>query len=593
MKTFFKYTLATILGVMIAWVIIFFISIGIFSAIISAGDKPVQVKNNSVLELNLNAQISDRVPNDPFSNLDLPGMGSYNKLGLNDILKSIKKAETDDRIKGIYITHSNVGAGYATTEEIRNALKHFKTSGKFIYAYSNFYSQKAYYLNSVADSIIVNPEGMIGFTGLSAQLLFFKKLQNKIGVEMQVVRHGKFKAAVEPYLREDMSPENREQNEAYLNSMWDQVLKGVAEERDIDIKKLNKIADNVSLFKDIKLAVEYGLIDGLKYRDQVLDDLKALTGTTSKKGIPTISVSSYVKAPVPGKKLKLHKDKIAVIYAGGAIDAGDGSAGDNQIDSEEVAKAIRKARKDSAYKAIVLRVNSPGGTVIGSDIMWREVVLAKQAKPVIVSFGDVAASGGYYMSCEADTIVANPNTITGSIGIFATIPNAGELLTDKIGVTFDVAKTNENSDFISLIRPMTTFERNVLQHTIEKGYKSFVAKVSNGRKIPKEKFNTIGEGRVWSGEDALEIGLVDVLGGLETAIEIAKEKAGLEECRIVELPKLEDPFQAFMKGLTGNAGMSIFFGSNLKKVMPYYNALENASNMEGVMARMPYELIVE
>lgn len=587
MKSFLHSFLGSLVAFVVGSVVLVVIGVIIISSIValSSSDSVTDVKEKSVLTLKLDAQIVDRAEENPFASLELPGFQGQSKIGLNAILKNIEKAKKDDRIKGIYLTPKIIMAGYATVEEIRNALIDFKTSGKFIYSYSDTYTQKAYYLASVADSIIVNPEGVVGFRGLSAERTFYKGLLDKVGVEMQIIRHGKFKSAVEPYVRTSMSEASRIQTETYLGSIWDHVVKKVSEARKIDVEQLNAIADETTMLRDVQLAADNKLVTGLKYKDQVLEDLRALTGVKAKKPIPSVSISKYTKAVVPGKK-KLHKDKIAVVYAEGAI---DGTS--EGIDSEKISKAIRKARLDSTIKAIVLRINSPGGSALGSDVMWREVVLAKKEKPVIASYGDVSASGGYYMSCAVDTIVASPTTITGSIGIFGMIPNASKLLEKKLGVTRDVVSTNKNSDLLSLKRAMTPFEKELFQERIESGYTTFISHVADGRGMTLKEVDKIGQGRVWSGVNAKEIGLVDVFGGLNTAIEIAKEKAKLDKYRVVAYPKLVDPFEKFIKGLSGNA-KAMFFKNQLGEGYEYIQLLEKVKGMKGIQAAMPYELTI-
>ncbi|TKG92473.1 signal peptide peptidase SppA [Puteibacter caeruleilacunae] len=585
MGNFLKYTLASILGVLIAGLLLFFISMGIISAIVAAGDEPVQVKDNSILVIKLEDEIVDRSSKNPFDELDLPGFSGRKQMGLNDILANIKKAKKDSRIKGIYLNMTNVASGVATIEEIRDALIDFKESDKFIYSFSDVYSQKAYYLASVADSIVLNPEGILEFKGLGGQKTFFKNALKKIGVEMQIVRHGKFKSAVEPYMLEKMSDANREQTETYLGSIWNHFLKGISKERELGIDQLNDLANGVVTFQKPQVALDGGLIDGLKYKDQVLSDLRTLIGIGQNKKIPAISLGEYTNAPVK-RKGGLARDKVAVIYASGGIDMGEG---EGNMSSEEISRAIRKARTDSTIKAVVLRINSGGGSALGSEIMWREVKLTREVKPIIASFGDYAASGGYYMACSADTIVASPTTITGSIGIFGVIPNAGELLNDKLGITHDVVKTNDHSDMISIVRPMTTFERNLMQKKIEDGYLTFISHVADGRGLTVEKVDEIGQGRVWSGENASTIGLVDVFGGLDKAIEIAKDKAGLERYRIVSLPKQKDPIEELLKSFTQEARMSVM-QDELGVAYKYYSFMKKAASMNGAMAVMPYEL---
>lgn len=586
MRDFLKFTLASIVGMMIVGLLMLFIFIGIITAMVSSGDQVVNVENNTILYLPFDAQIVERATNNPFEELDIPGFEGAKKVGLNDLLACIKKAKTDDRIKGILLRPTDVLAGVATVEEIRKALIDFKESGKFIYAYGEFLSQKAYYLVTVADKITLNPQGSVDFRGLGGERSFYKKGLEKLGVEMQVVRHGKFKAFVESYTREDMSDENREQSLSYLGGIWNEMLQDISSVRGVSVDELNTIANQVATFRKGEFALENKLVDELKYFDQVLDDLKELSGIALKKDLKIVEIAKYKKVPSTEGK-GLIRDKIAVVYASGDIDG----FGEDGIKSEELSKAIRAARRDSTVKAIVLRINSPGGSAYGSDVIWREVKLASEVKPVIASMGDVAASGGYYIAAAADTILADRTTITGSIGIFGMIPNAGELLNDKLGITQDVVTTNDHSDMPSLTRKMTPFERDLMQNMIEDGYDTFIGHVADGRGMTKPEVDEIGQGRVWASVKAKEIGLVDMHGGIADAIELAKKMAGLEDYRISEYPKLKDPIEELMKQLTGSAKMK-FIKNELGENYRHYEMLKNALNMKGVMARMPYDIAV-
>lgn len=587
MKEFFKYVFATIVGIIAVSIIGFFLMLMVIGALVASTEKQVTVENNSMLLIDLSHRLVDRAPNDPFEDLEIPGFSQMKSLGLDDIATSLKNAETDDRIKGVYLKLSMANGGMATVEEIRNLLKEFKkNSGKPIYAHAEqmMIDQKSYYLATVADKIVVHPEASVDFRGLGGEMMFFKKALDKIGVEMQIVRHGKFKAAVEPFMLDKMSEENREQQLTYMNSLWNHMLKGISEERNVSVDQLNRLADDVQTFNKGSKAVTNGLVDEAKYKDEVLDDLRKITGIEGTKGVPVISASKYADTPAEGKKFS--KNKIAVIYASGDIGM---SLGGEMIDGNELSKEIRKVRQDSSYKAIVLRIDSPGGTVFDSETIWREVKLASEQKTLVVSFGNVAASGGYYLSCAADKIVASPNTITGSIGIFGTIPNVGELLNDKLGITTDVVKTNKNADLLTLTRPMTEVERQLLQRSIEEGYDTFISHVAEGRKMSKAQVDSIGQGRVWSGENAKEIGLVDDFGGLKEAIAIAAEIEGLDEYRTVALPSLPDPFEALFKMGTDNIRARLIkneLGENYR----YYEYLKKMAEFNGIYARLPYDV---
>jgi len=589
MKEFFKYVFATVVGIFAVSIIGIILLFMIVGAIISSAEKQVSVENNSMLVLDLSRQIVDRAPNDPFEDMDIPLFSQVKTLGLDDIFISLENAKTDDRIKGIYLKLSMFNGGMASAEEIRNALFAFKDGcDKPIYAYGEQYmmDQKSYYLATVADKIVIHPEVSVDFRGLGGEMMFFKKALDKVGVEMQIVRHGKFKAAVEPFMLDKMSAENREQQLTYMGSLWNHMLKGISDERNITVERLNVLADEVQTFNKGRKAVETGLVDAVKYKDEVLDDLREITGIEGTKGVPVISASKYADVPIKGKKFS--RKKIAVIYASGDIGM---SFGGEFIDGEKLSREIRKVRQDSSYKAIVLRINSPGGTVFDSETIWREVKLASDEKTLVVSFGDVAASGGYYLSCPADKILASPNTITGSIGIFGTIPNFGELLNDKLGITTDVVKTNKNSDLLTLTRPMTDYEQKMMQATIEEGYDTFISHVAEGRSMTTAQVDSIGQGRVWSGENAKEIGLIDDFGGLKDAIALAAEIEGLEEYRTVDLPALPDPFQELFKVGTDNI-RARFIKNELGEQYRYYEYFKKMSGMNGVYARMPYDISI-
>lgn len=590
MKNFLKYTLATITGIVVMSIISILIGIVTLSAIIASSEKDVTIKENSILQLKLSSQIVDRGTNDPFADIDIPGFDKYKKIGLNDIISAIEKAKDEEKIKGIYLRLDNVPAGYSACEEIREALIDFKESGKFIYAYSETYLQKAYYLATTADKVYINPEGMLMFTGLSAEPIFYKKALDKIGVEMQVIRHGKFKAAVEPYMLDKMSNANRKQVEVYMGSIWNTLLKDISASRDLSIAELNSIADQNMMFRTTKEVVNNKLVDAALYEDEVLDILREETGIEAPKGIPVVSVSDMKQVSAKRKEKGLAKEKLALIYASGEINM-DGSDNEN-ISGRQLSREIRKARQDSTIKAVVLRVNSPGGSALASDLIWREVKLTQKVKPVVVSMGNLAASGGYYISCAADSIVANPATITGSIGVFGLIPNFENLLEDKIGINHDIVKTNELSDLPSTNRAMTATEKALMQNMVEETYKTFVNHVAEGRDLTFEAVDAIGQGRVWTGENALELGLVDKLGTLDDAIDIAVNMAKLDNYRIKVLPEEKDPFEELLKGFSTKVKYSII-KNELGETAKYYESLEALKTQNGIMARLPYGLDIE
>lgn len=587
MKKFLKYTLAVIVGAFVTigiLMIAFFIMVGILA---SSTQKEITVKDNSLLVMKLDGPVVERKTSDPIAEAFSKLLGEAAPIGLNQILSSIEKAGRDDRIKGIYLESGMVIAGHASVEEIRDALLKFRKTGKFIISNAPVYSQKSYYLATAADKIYLTPGGMLEFQGISAQRTFFRNTLEKLGIEMQVFRHGEFKSAVEPFTRIDMSEAARLQTITYTRSIWDHLTVNVAESRGLSTETLNQIADQVPMFRDEEFLLQSGLIDGLKYKDQVINELKDSTNTDYEKDLNSIDIRKYASVYVADEKKGISKNKLAVIYAEGEIDGSDTEG----IISEDLSRTIREARRDSTIKAVVLRINSPGGSALGSEIIWREVKLTTEEKPLIVSMGDLAASGGYYIACPADTIVAQPNTLTGSIGVFGLIPNVKGLF-NKIGITTDRVKTNKFSDIPAIDRPFTPEEKELMQAYVEKTYDIFVEHCADGRNTTKAAIDEIGQGRVWSGENALDINLVDVLGGIDVAIDLAAEKAGIaEDYRIVELPEVLPPFEQFMKDLTGDAKayMKNFFrgSSEYGKIL---QTIENLKNAYPVQARMPYEL---
>ncbi|MBN2348612.1 MAG: signal peptide peptidase SppA [Bacteroidales bacterium] len=587
MKSFLKYTLATIVGILITSIILFFFFIGILSAVVSKQSKPVTIDSNSILVLKLNKPIQDRKPGFSFSDLNFQLESDF-KLGLNNILENIDKAKTDDKIKGIFLDLSIIPAGLSTIDEIRNALIDFKTSGKFVISYADYYNQPTYYLASVSDKIYLNPEGFFYFVGMRAEVMFFKGALEKLGIEPQIIRHGKFKSAVEPLMLDKMSEENRLQIKTYVGSIWSAILANISDARNIPVSELNKFADNV-LSSDSENLLKYKLIDGLVYKDEVIDELKSKAGIAESRKLKTTTLSQYSKVPKVREYKGLAKDKIAVIYATGSIIFGDET--EQNIGSEGISKAIQKARKDSSVKAIVLRINSGGGNAIASEVIWREMQLASEAKPVVASFGDMAASGGYYIACPADTIIANSLSLTGSIGVFGVIPNSKKLLNNKLGITIDVESTNTYSDFMSIYRPLKPFERQVMQKMIDTTYNTFINHVASGRSMNPEEVDKIGEGRVWSGINAMDIGLIDLHGGLTKAIETAAQMAGLDKYRIMELPKLEDPFQKVLKDLSENVSTGLL-KKELGEAYKHYEYIKELKSMEGIQARIPYVIDV-
>jgi len=590
MKEFFKFVFASMLGVFIAGILLVAVVavfiVGIIT--VASSDKKTEVEPNSVLHIAFNYSISERTPNNPLAGLSF--LSDRDKsIGLKDILANIKKAKTDSNIKGIYLDESSIEAGQATIEEIRNALIDFKKSGKFIIAYSEVYSQGFYYLASVADKVYLNPKGIFELKGFSSQVTFLKGALDKLGVEVQVIKVGTYKSAVEPYFLTKMSPANREQVTAYLGSMYDHFLTGISASRKINKDSLFNYADKM-LVREPEDALKYKLVDGLKYKDEVLDELRQRTGLTSKADIKSVDIGEYT-----GSEIKTEDDKkgspqgrIAIVYASGEIAGGDGD--DNSIGSEGISKALRKVRLDNKVKAVVLRVNSPGGSSLASDVIWREVMLTKKVKPIIVSMGDVAASGGYYISCAADSIIAEPNTITGSIGIFAILPNMQKLFNDKLGITFDGVKTGKYADLGDISRPLSPDEKLILQSEVNRGYDEFTKAVANGRHKTQAYINSIGQGRVWTGEQALKIGLVDRLGNIDDAITMAAKKAKLKGYNIETYPEQKSIFNKFGLGLNAEIKAHIL-QSELGENYKYYEQIKGVTQMMRTpQARMPYEV---
>ena len=575
-------------------VVTFFIKVGVVSSMISGLSAETETiskpKPNSVLYMKLDYAIPDRTTDNPFGGINFNTMESKDMTGLNDILRNIEQAKTDANIKGIYMELSSIPTSTATLQEIRSKLIEFKESGKFIVTYSENYSQSAYYMASVADKIYLNPEGALDLHGMATQIMFYKRLLDKLDVEMQIVRgpNNRFKSAVEPYFLEKMSEANREQMDKLLGSVWGQILGSISESRNISVEQLNEIADNLDTYFDADKALEYGLVDNLYYKDQMLEELKGLTG--SNKDINAIGNAKYAKSYTVKNA---SKNEVAIIYATGQIFDGKGDES-AAIYSENLSKTIRKAREDENVKAIVLRVNSPGGSAVASAIIGRELDLTKEVKPVIVSMGNYAASGGYWISAKADYIFADPSTLTGSIGVFGTFPNAQGLLNDKIGLTFDVAKTNENADFGTLTQPLTEFQYSKLQQMVVKTYDDFTRRVAEGRGLTQTYVDSIGQGRVWSGADAIGLGLVDQLGDMEHAIAYAAEKANLgSDYKVTEWPKQKDFFTRMMGSMNEGDKLDAAMKQKLGAYYDYLQGLENLQKNTGIQARMPFDMIIE
>ncbi|MEL4456108.1 signal peptide peptidase SppA [Lutimonas vermicola] len=587
--TFLRELLAVILGVFISFMIMFFVFVAIVSVIGSGfgEDEKVVVKKNTVLVLKLEDVIKDYAPksNDPIE--QLLGL-EEDKMGLNNILNAIDNAKYDDNILGISIESLMIRGGISQIHEIRDKLYEFKESGKFILAFSDVYVQKNLYLSSVADSVYVNPEGFIDFRGLSGEVLFFKDFQEKYGVKMEVIRHGKYKSAVEPFLANEMSEANREQTEAFLKSIWSQMVEDIEESRNLETTRINYIADEL-MARTPDLAIENSMLTGKLYKDEYVKILKQLGGIPEDRQLNSISVKNYINSG-KGRIITAASDKIAVIYAQGEIIYGKGD--ENYIGPDLIIEALKKARKSKDVKAIVLRVNSPGGSALASDIIWREIEITKKEKPVVVSMGNLATSGGYYISCNADKIVADPTTITGSIGVFGMVPNISEFA-DRIGINAEQVGTNKRSVNYSLFEPMNDDFYKVTKEGIERVYVTFVTKVAEGRNLTYEEVDQIAQGRVWTGKQALDNGLVDALGGLEDAIKLAASIVELDEYRIRSYPDYKKEFKDLFSGPFGSIKEQLLLDEIGEENLKLIKHAQNFDNWTGIQARLPFLLEIK
>ena len=590
MKDFLKFTLATITGIILIGAVFFFISAASMFSIVSSGSTEVTVPKNSIFTLNLSGTLVERNEANIQTILNTISGQEMSTYGLDDILNSIKKAKEQKDIQGIYLKAGYFGASPASLQAIRRALADFKESGKFIIAYADNYTQGVYYLASVADKVMLNPKGAVEWKGLSSNLIFYKDLLDKLGVEMQIFKVGTYKSAVEPYITNEMSTANREQVTAFCHSIWNQIVNEVAESRHITPQRLNEMADEMMAFQPAEKSVEYGLADTLIYQNDMRDYLKRYAGLDEDDNQTSLTLADMcnVNRNVP-------KDKsgniVAVYYAfGGIVDIANNLSGEPSIVGNKVIKDLRKLKEDEDVKAVVLRVNSPGGSAFASEQIWKAVKDLKAEKPVIVSMGDYAASGGYYISSIADTIVAEPTTLTGSIGIFGMIPN-GKQLTDRLGIHSNVVKTNKFSDFGNLMRPFSNDEKAIMQHMINEGYETFVGRCAEGRHTTKDAIKAVAEGRVWTGEMALELGLVDVLGGLDTALDIAVKKAGVERYTLVSYPAKQSVFE-ILTNLedTGNYIESQMLKNKLGSFYEQLRFIQDIGNAPAIQARMPYDL---
>ena len=584
MKSFVKYTFATVVGIFITLIIFSVISIVSIAGMIATQGVTAPIKEGSILRIDMAGELTERADENPFAALmgDMAATQS-----LEDALLALKKAAKSDKIKGVFLCGSSLATQPAMAQELRQALLEFKKSGKWIVAYGDSYSKTAYYLASVADSILLNPEGVVEFNGMATELMFYKDVMDKLGIKMQVFKVGTYKSAVEPFIASEMSPANREQVTSYLTSIWNNMVKEVAESRHMDATRLNTLADTQTAFSTPGMSLNNGLVDALCYMDQVKTILQNKCGLDEDEELTFASVTDVAKSETLDEKVD---KQVAVYYAYGEIvqtpATGLGQTAP-QIVGTKMIDDLQKLRQDDDVKAVVIRVNSPGGSAFASEQIWREVCLLKEKKPVIISMGGLAASGGYYISCAANRIFAEPTTLTGSIGIFGMVPDVSELITKKIGLKFDVVKTNEMADLGTMSRPINQAEGAQLQHMINRGYDLFTQRVADGRGISQDSVKVIAEGRVWTGEQGLKIGLVDELGNLDQAVAYAAQQAQLQKYRTVAYPAPENPFEQLL-----NEKKDGYLSSHLRSIMGEgYDAITFMSNiqtMDRVQARIPY-----
>lgn len=585
MGQFFKFLFASCLGFIVAILALTFIGGAIFTQIATMADKPKGIKANSVLKISLNDPLPERTNNLEVSPYDFK---NTKILGIHDIVHAIEKAKDDDKIKGIYLTTDFLNTGHASANTIRDAVVDFKESGKFVIAYAKYYDQKAYYLATAADKIYVSPIGLVDFRGLAAQIPFYKNMLDKIGVDMQIFYAGKFKSATEPFRRTEMSPENKLQVREYLSAIYDLMLENISEGRNLPVPELKKIANDY-LGSSANGALDAKLVDGVGYEDQALADIREALGFDEDEKIPMVGLKTYYANHPKASDYKI-KNKIAVIYAEGTVVDGKGELG--SIGDGRYMDIIREVRKDDRVKAIVLRVNSGGGSAMSSENIWRELSLAKEdGKKIVVSMGDYAASGGYYIACMADSIFAQPNTLTGSIGVFSMIPSLQKMMNDKLGINYDTVKTGDMSTGISVVFDMNEAEKKMMQNRTEEMYDIFLTRVSDGRGMSKEEVHKIAQGRVWTGEKAEEIGLVDKVGDLEEAIASASILADIEDnYRITEYPKVKDPFEQLLEDFLQEEEVhaNAMLKTQLGEWYPYYKQLKEIKDSKGVQARLPF-----
>ncbi|CAN5436384.1 signal peptide peptidase SppA [soil metagenome] len=586
MLQFLKYVLATVVGLLVFSFVGILMLIGVGAALSSSDDKKADVKENSVLKLNLDIPIEERSNENPFNGFG-PFSGPSDAIGLIELKQALKNAKEDNNIKGIYIQSESPSGGWASLEEVRNALIDFKQSKKFVYAYAEGMTEKGYYLASVADKIYLNPAGDLEWNGLNAELSFFKGTLEKLGVKPEIFKVGDFKSAVEPFVRDNMSDPNRLQVTSFLNSINNHMLVRVAQSRNLRVDSLKYYADKLVIQKP-EDALRTKLITNIGYQDELESVIRKQLNIEAKKKINYVLLSKYADRDKDEENVGSGADRIAVIIASGDIVSGKSS--DRNIGSESIVEELRKARLDDKVKAIVLRVNSGGGSALASDVMFREVELAKKAKPVIGSMSDYAASGGYYMLMGCNKIVAEPNTITGSIGVFALLFNTETFFKDKLGVTYDRVKTNENADFPTGTHEMTPFQKQVMQKSTERIYAEFTSKAAAGRNLPVDSLRAIAGGRVWTGTQGKAIGLVDQLGGLDDAIKLAAQSAKLKDgdYKLKYQPRKKPFVEQLMSSFGGDEEAKI--QAQLGELAPYVKYLKKLKTLEGIQMRLPFEM---
>ncbi|KJD32713.1 protease IV [Tamlana sedimentorum] len=581
---FIKRVFSTVVGIIVFLVLCFFAILALGMLLGSGQDEIVKPKANSVLELTLDFPIKDYAGKIKFP--EYPFLDEQEKNGLFNIIDAIHYAKTDDNIKGISIDNNFINAGITQTKELRKALQDFKESGKFVVAYADIFTQKDYYLSSVADSVYLNPAGMMEFKGLYSEHLYFKDFQEKTGLKMEVIRLGKYKSAVEPYLDNVMSDNNRVQINAYLSSLWTEIKSDISVSRNIPVETLNTIADSL-LGRNPNLALTNGLIDKIAYHDEYVYAMKQAIGVSETKALETITIEDYSNYAATKLPINYSASKIAVIYAEGEIIYGEGD--ENNVGQGTMTASLQEARNDDKIKAVVLRINSPGGSALASELIWREIELTKKVKPVIVSMGNLAASGGYYIASNADKIIAEPTTITGSIGVFGMLPN-GKALADNIGINAEQVKTNENAVTYSFFEPLDDTQRAFIKEGVLDIYDLFTKRVSDGRSLTREQVEAIAQGRVWTGADALNIGLVDELGGLDLALKYAAEAAELSEYRKVEYPIFEKDLDRILESFGIVKAKETLLKEELgEEQYKMYKKVKAISEKKGIQLLFPFD----